>query len=336
MSPDNAELEILSPGALFQALMEACQRYTQAVLYVDGSNPYRLSINGITTTIVLNNIHFAQRSDEDEFRIQCRGHHLKALAERKATGDGVCIIGYYADLNVFSAWDPNRFLSRNPLANRFSLYTRLSKIECANQNGIARWVDSQGQSVLMFRSEYLGMYIENSDFIHRASDKRLKAITDVVGATKLGDQLSRRLTVAKRRIQVTHSQYARSPRFRSAVLSAYGHRCAMCSVQLDLLEAAHIVPHSHPEGSDEIGNGLSLCALHHKAFDSGLVYIDPDYSVLMNDDRVELLKMRKEIGGLQRYKRVLHPTLVLPDEEFQYPSKTNISLANRLRGIGVR
>ena len=141
----------------------------------------------------------------------------------------------------------------------------------------------------MFRSEFLGLYIENASFVHLATEKALASIAEAFGSTRKGSSLSRRVTVAKKRIRITHTQYARSPHFRAAVLSAYRQQCAMCGLQLDLVEAAHIVPHAHAEGSDTVGNGLALCALHHNSFDKGLTFVDKDFSVQINEDRVEYL-----------------------------------------------
>ena len=66
----------------------------------------------------------------------------------------------------------------------------------------------------------------------------------------------------------------RDPRFRSAVLRAYEHRCAVCNYDIRLgddllgLEAAHVKWHAYG-GPDEVTNGLALCGFHHKAFDRG-------------------------------------------------------------------
>lgn len=325
----------LNRNELFQALLNACQRHTDALLYVEGGNPYRLSLNGSHVTIFVGNVHFASRSDPDEFRIQCPGDLPSSLSAREAKGDTVCILGYYAGLDVYSAWEPRVFLQRNPMTQRFSIYTRLSKIELASKTGFSKYVDTDGQVVLMFRSEFLGLYIENASFVHLATEKALASIAEAFGSTKIGSNLSRRVTVAKKRIRVTHTQYARSPHFRAAVLSAYRQQCAMCGLQLDLVEAAHIVPHAHAEGSDSVGNGLALCALHHNSFDKGLTFVDKDFLVQINEDRVEYLDRLNLTHGLGRFTRTLRRVLALPDDAADYPLTDNLVLGNRLRGIGI-
>ena len=52
-------------------------------------------------------------------------------------------------------------------------------------------------------------------------------------------------------------------------------KCAVCNVELDaMLEAAHIRG-KEDHGSDHSGNGLVLCANHHRAFDKGLFAFEP-------------------------------------------------------------
>ncbi len=68
--------------------------------------------------------------------------------------------------------------------------------------------------------------------------------------------------------------------FREQVLRAYELRCCVCGFDLRVallpagLEAAHI-HWRHAGGPDEVSNGLSLCALHHKLFDLGAFTIEP-------------------------------------------------------------
>jgi putative restriction endonuclease len=65
-------------------------------------------------------------------------------------------------------------------------------------------------------------------------------------------------------------------RFRVAVLHAYRHRCAICTLrERELVQAAHIVPDLHPEGVASVVNGIALCAIHHLAYDRNLLGIDP-------------------------------------------------------------
>jgi putative restriction endonuclease len=79
----------------------------------------------------------------------------------------------------------------------------------------------------------------------------------------------------------------RDSEFRSAVVSAWGHRCAFCgfAVQLDNadlgLEAAHI-RWCQFGGPDTIDNGLACCSIHHQAFDRGAITISEQLRILVS------------------------------------------------------
>jgi putative restriction endonuclease len=65
-------------------------------------------------------------------------------------------------------------------------------------------------------------------------------------------------------------------RFRAAVLRAYTTHCAVCRLrEASLLQAAHIVEDRDPAGHATVVNGISLCAIHHLAYDRNLLGIDP-------------------------------------------------------------
>ncbi len=70
-------------------------------------------------------------------------------------------------------------------------------------------------------------------------------------------------------------------RFKFGVMKRYGSECAFCGVTIkSLLDAAHVCPVEFG-GCDDPRNGLVLCALHHRAFDAGLVGIDPENTQLV-------------------------------------------------------
>lgn len=80
-------------------------------------------------------------------------------------------------------------------------------------------------------------------------------------------------------------QRLHQPEFRARVLRAYDERCAVCVLRkVPLLDAAHIIADSADEGSPVVTNGLTLCKIHHAAYDENILGISPDYIVHINDD----------------------------------------------------
>lgn len=72
--------------------------------------------------------------------------------------------------------------------------------------------------------------------------------------------------------------------FRERVLQAYREHCAICSLRhRELLDAAHIIPDTHG-GKASVTNGLSLCKIHHAAFDQNIIGITPDYMIVVRED----------------------------------------------------
>ena len=94
--------------------------------------------------------------------------------------------------------------------------------------------------------------------------------------------------------------------FREKVLHAYRHSCALCRLKHDsLLDAAHIIPDSEEAGEPLVSNGLSLCKLHHAAFDQNILGITPDFiteirSDILNETDGPMLKYGlQEMHGLR-------------------------------------
>ncbi len=115
-------------------------------------------------------------------------------------------------------------------------------------------------------------------------------------------------------------------RFRSLVLPAYSEQCAICRLkQRRLLDAAHIRPDASLDASAHVTNGLSLCTIHHRAYDQDLVGIDPDYKVrvakkLLEDTDGPMLELLKTFHGapLNLPKRIeLRPDRELLAERYE-------------------
>lgn len=73
--------------------------------------------------------------------------------------------------------------------------------------------------------------------------------------------------------------------FRELVIHAYDEHCAICNLHHpELLDAAHIIGDTEEEGIPVINNGLSLCKIHHAAYDQNFIGIDQDYLVHVRSD----------------------------------------------------
>jgi len=111
--------------------------------------------------------------------------------------------------------------------------------------------------------------------------------------------------------------------FRGMVVRAYEVRCTVCRLRHgDLLDAAHITPDADETGLAIVSNGLSLCKIHHAAYDRNLLGITPDYRVEVN--RVLLLETDGPMlkHGLQEMHGT---TLQLPARAKDRPDKERLA-----------
>ena len=76
--------------------------------------------------------------------------------------------------------------------------------------------------------------------------------------------------------------------FRQAIMGMYDYTCAVCELRIltmdgeSVTEAAHIIPFSESY-NDDVRNGISLCKLHHWAFDKGLISLDKNYKMIVSE-----------------------------------------------------
>jgi len=122
-------------------------------------------------------------------------------------------------------------------------------------------------------------------------------------------------------------------RFRESILTAYRERCALSGIpERRLLDAAHIIPDADTGfGQPLIPNGLLLSKIHHAAFDSHLIGIDPDYRIhvskrLLDQDDGPTLEALKQLGGKK---------LRLPKRIQDYPDRERLEIRyNEFKAMG--
>ena len=115
-------------------------------------------------------------------------------------------------------------------------------------------------------------------------------------------------SVPERRRYVTRELEVRVHQrsFRERVLRAYRSQCALCRLRhRELLDAAHIIPNSEG-GEPTVPNGLSLCKLHHAAYDKHFVGVRPDGIIVVRRDILEEQDGPMLLHGLKR----LHQTRI--------------------------
>lgn len=146
-----------------------------------------------------------------------------------------------------------------------------------------------------------------------ALDETLRSVDDPLHLTDIERRYAQRITRSR----------LHQPLFRSRVLMAYASRCAICRLaRPQLLEAAHIVADSRAHSTTDINNGLSMCRIHHTAYDRNLIGISPDYKVHIGDE----IRSSNNEGPIMRYAmQDLNLTkLTLPKNSKHKPSRDGL------------
>jgi putative restriction endonuclease len=133
----------------------------------------------------------------------------------------------------------------------------------------------------------------------------------------MGDPLERKYVVRETKVRLHQA------RFRGAVLVAYRDQCTICRLkEIRLLDAAHIEADTAPTGAAVVTNGLSLCTIHHRAFDQRLVGVSPNYEVrvskrLLDDEDGPMLDVLKAFHG---------QTIHLPARRANFPDRERLAV----------
>lgn len=137
----------------------------------------------------------------------------------------------------------------------------------------------------------------------------------------------------KKVAKVTRESAIRTRGFRQAVIEAYDFKCAFCGMKIQSpdsllweVEAAHIVPHSK-KGKDDILNGLSLCHLHHWAFDAGWFTLQDDFRIQVSE---KINSLPTDYGRMGDYDFIRifsnkNSKMLLPKRKEIYPHQNAIS-----------
>lgn len=107
--------------------------------------------------------------------------------------------------------------------------------------------------------------------------------------------------------------------FREKVLIAYRSQCAFCQLKhRELLDAAHIIPDSHPESRPTVDNGLSLCKIHHAAYDSFIIGVSPNYVIKIRGDILDEIDGPILKHGIQELEGI---KISMPERSEDWPDK---------------
>lgn len=238
-----------------------------------------------------------------------------------------CIAGFgyfvrYTQLPLPLAWDA--FADRNGArslaelralitSNSFGPTSLTPEIGCTVVTGVTylpkdRWIP--------MKRYFSGSIVRGRTYDSTAEDgaeiwNSLQAIQQPIGISE-----SNRIEEPQRfgKAFLMHARLGQGS-FRTLVIDAYQRRCAITGEStLPALEAAHIRPYAD-EGPHRTNNGLLLRSDFHKLFDSGLVTVEPDYTI-----RISGRIRERYFNGKAYYRLHAQPLVGVPDDPLDRPS----------------
>lgn len=330
----------LGKPELYDRIINALQRQGAKVVIRSAPNDHPLQISVIedeesiskVRIYIWNITHGGNHRAADEYRIQATGNFNRF--ERLA-GEKTLILGYWDELKMFAGFDYS--FHDQPFGASPSFQIREEHFVRANQFGFSTCEKGNEELAIAFRSDFLLTYILNCESLHRlgqATPRELTAIKSIAEDDfQVNDiNLSEIQTQERKNVVVSVSKKMRSARFRDRVMTAYSNRCAFSGIQLNLVEAAHILPVSESESTDDVFNGIALSALYHTAFDRGLVTIDHEYRIKINEAKIRNYRAIDLAGGEEKFRAALQPIMNLPPSIRDRPHPDLIRKANTLRG----
>jgi putative restriction endonuclease len=260
----------------------------------------------------------------DEYRIQLTG-----VVPNVVSGVTTLLLGWHNGYGVFVGFDIAMHKGQD--AKSPSIQIKEAALADAHLNAFSIYERHNNEIAVAFRPEFWVEYALNSKSLHRTGKavkdlSLLNSLNTITDAQIESVKTKNRQTII-RQIAIKYRAYD----FRRRVLGAYSHRCAICGVQLDLIDAAHIIPVFDATSTDETTNGVALCKLHHAAFDRNLVSFDEHYKIEVNKEEVARLKHHGKSAGLNGFKKQLKTALILPNDRRDYPKVSYIKKANSIR-----
>lgn len=244
------------------------------------------------------------------------------------------LLGWHRPTGTFAGFDVTRRPRRWGWSP--SVQIRASAIADAGAGGFGiyrRATGGRGEIAVAFAPEAFMDYVLRQAELHEFADHAQE--TRILEAATRGEQvdLDRIAGGGRREAVRTVLERIGQGNFRTRILAVYRHQCVVCEIQLDLVQAAHLVP-VNAGGDNATTNGIALCYLHHEAYDRALIGITTQYRIEVSPVRHRKLQWLGRLGGWEGFRRNLRREILLPQRPQDYPNPQRLQEGLRLRGWG--
>lgn len=265
----------------------------------------------------------------DEYRIQITG--VDHFEQRE--GEKTLILGWWSEVGVFAGFDYTKHTGK--LGFSPSMQIREEFLRKALINGFSPCDKGNNEIAIAFRPDFFVDYVESLAQLHGfgRSKKDFKILEEVADKQlTVNDEIIQQVGKPRQTTVIQLSKKLRDNSFKARVLNAYGNKCAFSGMQLKLVDAAHIIPASYENSTDETSNGIALSALYHRAYDKGLVTFNERYQIIANTKELNKLKEIGFDGGMDKFMKELRPIINVPPAVNDRPNINFVREANKLRG----
>jgi putative restriction endonuclease len=328
----------LTKDDLLSIIVRSISECGWSILYLDNpvTHPFRLQVyrndeSYRLRVYIWNLTHGGGAArPRSEYRIQITGLPTRYF-EPEIEGKTL-ILGWWDEVEVFAGFDYSKH--SGILGSSPSIQIREQYLRNAHINGFSACDKGNEEIAIAFKPSFFIEYVSNLESLHGFGESKYDlSVLETVAENPdaVNDEEIESTSWIRQTVIQTVKKRLRDSSFQERVLTAYNYRCAMCGVQLDLVQAAHIVPVSHEDGTDYTSNGMALCALHHYAYDRGLVFVDEEYSIELNDSKVAQLRSISRDEGLEGFVEALRGMIILPPDRLDRPHRDYLHIANSLR-----
>lgn len=121
--------------------------------------------------------------------------------------------------------------------------------------------------------------------------------------------------------------FLRGSIFKREIPRIYANRCCISGLKIDttytisMIDACHIVPFSESY-DDTVSNGIALCPNLHRAFDRGLISINPEFVVRVSGNFIE--------EGSYSIREFEGKKIDLPTNRKHWPAGENLEWHNKI------
>jgi putative restriction endonuclease len=192
--------------------------------------------------------------------------------------------------------------------NRFSILFNDGLMTQAATLGWAEYQSEANETIVAFDPSLLGAYVDTRPYLSQLPSVQIAAAIQDTGFN------DRNTAPARQRAMMAMNRLLRNCDFGGKVVAAYAGRCAMCGMDWDAVQGAHIYPVAAPASPDEVWNGLALCGNHHLLFDRHRIYVDPSSFRIRLDP-----SLQPDVQSARGFVNTTFPAIRLPGDNRDRP-----------------